>query len=71
MVIKDHGRGIFEENLKLIFKRFERVTGTGVSGLGLGLYIVSSIIEAHKGQIKVESQLGQGSSFSIELPLNV
>ena len=71
VVIKDHGLGISKENIKLIFKRFERVTGTDVSGLGLGLYIVSSIIEAHKGQIKVESQLGQGSSFSIELPLNV
>lgn len=71
VVIKDHGIGISKEDLERIFQRFERVTGTDIGGLGLGLYIVSSIIDAHKGQIKVKSQLGLGSSFSIELPLNV
>ncbi|MDD4972714.1 MAG: chemotaxis protein CheB [Bacteriovorax sp.] len=71
IIIEDQGIGIAEEDLKRIFQRFERVTGTEVSGLGLGLYIVSQIIEAHNGSIKVESHLGTGSAFTIELPLSL
>lgn len=71
VVIEDQGVGIAEEDLKRIFQKFERVTGTEVSGLGLGLYIVSQIIEAHKGSIKVESHPGKGSAFTIELPLSL
>src|SRR3989339_42094 len=71
IVILDQGIGIAEENLARIFLKFERVTGMEVGGLGLGLYIVAQIIEAHHGSIKVESQLGQGSSFTIKLPLTL
>ncbi|HLE13090.1 MAG: hypothetical protein A2504_12395 [Bdellovibrionales bacterium RIFOXYD12_FULL_39_22] len=71
VVILDQGIGIAEENLARIFLKFERVTGMEVGGLGLGLYIVAQIIEAHHGSIKVESQLGQGSSFTIKLPLTL
>ena len=70
VVIRDNGIGIVEEDLKRIFQRFERATVTETSGLGLGLYIVSQIIEAHKGFINVESDPGKGSVFTIDLPLN-
>ncbi len=70
IVIKDNGIGIVEKDLKRIFQRFERATEKEVSGLGLGLYIVSQIIEAHKGFIQVESLPGKGSSFTIDLPLS-
>lgn len=69
VVIEDKGIGIEKEDLKRIFQRFERATETEVSGLGLGLYIVSQIIEAHKGFINVESHPGKGSVFTIDLPL--
>lgn len=71
VVIKDYGIGIAKADQKRIFQRFERAIGTEVSGLGLGLYIVSQIIESHKGTIKVESELGEGSTFTITLPLSL
>ena len=70
IIISDHGIGIAKEDHERIFQRFERATGQEVSGLGLGLYIVTQIIEAHHGSIKVESHPGQGSSFIIDLPLS-
>jgi PAS domain S-box-containing protein len=69
IIIKDQGIGIAKEDLERIFHRFERVSGTNeTKGLGLGLYIVSQIIEAHNGSIKVESHPGKGSAFTIEMP---
>jgi signal transduction histidine kinase len=70
IVIEDKGIGIAKEDLKRIFQRFERANGTEATGLGLGLYIVSQIIEAHNGSIKVESIPGIGSTFKIVLPLS-
>lgn len=68
--VKDQGLGISHENIERIFKRFERVHADGnITGLGLGLYISRNIIEAHQGRIKVESELGAGSTFSVYLPL--
>ena len=70
VTVKDHGRGIAEENHERIFQRFERaVPGGEISGLGLGLYIVTQILEAHQGSIRLESSLGNGSSFFVELPV--
>lgn len=69
VIIKDQGIGIAENDLKRIFQRFERATETEVTGLGLGLYIVSQIIEAHKGEIHVESRPGEGAAFRIHLPI--
>jgi PAS domain S-box-containing protein len=66
----DHGVGIAPDALGRIFGRFERAAdGPHHGGLGLGLYITRSIVEAHGGQIRVSSQVGQGSRFVVELPL--
>lgn len=68
--VKDQGPGIAPDDQERIFKRFERVKGSeNIGGLGLGLYISSQIIKAHNGIIRVESEVGKGSSFIIELPI--
>jgi signal transduction histidine kinase len=67
--VRDRGIGISEEDQKRIFARFERAVPSGVfSGMGLGLAIAKDIVEAHGGTIRVESRLGEGSVFSVELP---
>lgn len=67
--VRDHGIGIDKTDQKRIFKRFERAANSDISGFGLGLYIVTQIVNAHKGTISVESELGIGSSFNLTLPL--
>lgn len=70
--IKDNGSGIPPEDLHMVFERFWQVrkrSGQRPSGSGLGLAIAKQIIEKHHGKIWVKSQLGQGSTFSITLPL--
>jgi signal transduction histidine kinase len=70
--VKDQGDGISQENLVRIFHRFERaISAENVSGLGLGLYISHQIIEAHKGKIWAESEIGKGSTFVVSLPLSM
>ena len=65
----DNGPGIPAESLPLIFDRFYRVRTEKATGTGLGLYICKQIIEAHRGKIWAESNLGQGTTFFIELPI--
>lgn len=70
LLIRDHGMGIPRDMQAKIFDRFARaVSDTQISGLGLGLYIVQQIVEAHGGLIHVESEPGNGSTFIVELPL--
>lgn len=67
--IKDSGIGIAREDIPFIFNRFYRGTSSAkILGNGLGLAIVKSIIQLHKGSIRVMSNLHQGSVFIIELP---
>ncbi|MEO5971474.1 MAG: PAS domain-containing sensor histidine kinase [Bdellovibrionia bacterium] len=69
--VQDQGIGIAKEDQQRIFERFERaICANEVSGLGLGLYIVRGIVQAHQGKVKVESALGEGSRFAIEIPLS-
>jgi PAS domain S-box-containing protein len=69
--VKDEGVGIAKENIDKIFDRFERmVDANEVSGMGLGLYIAREIVLAHKGKIWVDSELGKGSTFFVNLPLS-
>ena len=63
------GLGIEQDYLAKIFDRFERaVPSNAISGLGLGLYITRQIVEAHGGQVQVESELGKGFKFTVSLP---
>ena len=64
--VSDTGRGISEEEVSRLFKPF--YSGRGGQGLGLGLWISRNIIDGHSGRIEVESQLGEGTTFTISLP---
>ncbi|MFY3745585.1 GAF domain-containing sensor histidine kinase [Anaeromyxobacter sp. Red801] len=71
LVVADQGAGIAEEDRTRIFQRFERgAAARGVGGLGLGLWIVRQNVEAHGGEIHVESRRGDGTRFTVELPLS-
>ncbi len=71
LVVRDRGIGIPPEVQAKIFARFERaVSARNFGGLGLGLYLVRQILDAHGGTIGVESTLGEGATFTIELPRN-
>jgi signal transduction histidine kinase/DNA-binding response OmpR family regulator len=66
--VRDHGIGIAEADQARVFGRFERaVSGSHFGGLGLGLYIVTQILEAHGGTIALESRSGEGSTFTVKL----
>lgn len=72
--IRDNGLGIAEADLRSIFARFYRAHAgrdqqLGTSGLGLGLSIVADCVDALKGSIRVESTLGEGTTFFLELPV--
>lgn len=67
--VRDTGIGIAPEDQKRIFERFGRVeTGRTVEGSGLGLAIVSAIAEGHGGAVRLRSELGKGSTFTLWLP---
>jgi len=70
ITVADSGIGIDPKLQKMVFERFKRGTTDGkFQGLGVGLFIVKQIVEAHGGKIYVKSKLGEGSKFTIELPI--
>ena len=70
--VSDNGIGISKENLSLIFEPFTRLNTEDayyVKGFGVGLNFVKHIVEYHKGEVKVESELNKGTAFTVILPL--
>ena len=69
LTVRDEGIGIEPQHLPRLFGRFERaVSERNYGGLGLGLYITRTLVEAMGGRVHVESRLGRGSTFTVELP---
>ena len=72
LTVEDNGMGIPEDSLDHVFERFYRVDKSHsreIGGTGLGLAITKSSIVMHKGAIKVASTLGEGTTFSVRVPL--
>jgi signal transduction histidine kinase len=67
--VRDSGRGISADDLPHVFERYWKRDADSSRGAGLGLYISRALVEAHGGHISVESALGIGSTFRIELPV--
>lgn len=71
LIVKDNGLGISEEHLSHLFERFYRSESSRTrryGGAGLGLAITHSLVELHGGSIRVESRVGEGSTFLVWLP---
>ncbi len=74
LVFADQGIGIPERQLSQIFETFYQIDGSTTrrfGGLGLGLTVVDRIVDAHKGEIWIESEVDRGSTFHVRLPKNV
>ncbi|PQV64502.1 two-component system, OmpR family, phosphate regulon sensor histidine kinase PhoR [Abditibacterium utsteinense] len=72
MRISDQGIGIPRDKLPRIFEKFERIDNRDTrqaGGTGIGLFLVKHLVEQHQGEIKVESEIGKGSTFIVRLPL--
>jgi signal transduction histidine kinase len=70
--VVDHGVGIAAENIQNIFKYFYQVDNTltrGHEGLGLGLAVTKMLVQANKGRITVQSEVGRGSTFTVSFPV--
>ncbi|MFQ5852154.1 MAG: sensor histidine kinase [Candidatus Binatia bacterium] len=70
VAVQDTGIGISEEELPFLFSQFRQLKGSArIEGTGLGLFIVKTIVEAHKGTVRAESVEGEGSTFIVRLPI--
>ena len=71
MQVGDEGVGIAAEDAGRIFEKFFRAddTSTTVGGTGLGLTVAREIVQTHGGTIEVDSELGQGATFTVRLPV--
>lgn len=72
LTVSDHGIGIAEEDIERVFERFTQADMSATrefGGFGLGLFIVKTLVQAHGGTISLNSELGKGSTFTVELPL--
>ena len=71
VTVSDHGIGIAAEDKPRLFQRFSRLheDQNGISGTGLGLYVSRELARRHGGELWVESRAGEGSRFTLELPL--
>jgi len=69
ITIADDGKGFSEEELKLLFTKFYRITVNKTGGTGLGLSIVKGFVEAHNGTVKVENNTPNGAKFTIIIPV--
>lgn len=74
ITVKDEGPGIPEDKQKVIFERFGQVNNSLTresEGTGIGLYIVKLLVNALRGEINLESKVGQGSAFKVMLPIEI
>ena len=68
--VADEGQGITEDKLGVVFNSFDRAgRKPGKGGIGLGLALVKMVVERHGGDVEVESEQGQGSRFTLVLPV--
>lgn len=70
--VADDGIGLSAEDQRQVFDRFFRArnsTELAIPGMGLGLAIVRAVVHAHQGTVQVSSVLGEGSTFTVRLPL--
>jgi PAS domain S-box-containing protein len=70
LTVQDHGMGLSPADRERIFGRFERaVSSRHYGGLGMGLFIVRQVVQAHEGSVEVESQPDEGATFTVRLPI--
>ncbi|MDI3289594.1 PAS domain S-box protein [Polyangium sp. 15x6] len=72
VAVRNQGPGILAEDMRALFERFQRgrARGGAIKGLGLGLYIVRGLVEAHGGRVEAESVPGESTTFTFSLPIS-